>query len=229
MSHPLDRPQWTALTGRHADLARRQGRAAAYPGDVASMSGLEDADDPGAWRDLADLLGAGGWTILILADRPTLPAFAHAIVQRGLLQMQGPLAPPAAADAPEGLVRLGLADGPDMVALAASTEPGPMLPRTVILGDYWGVRREGRLVAMAGERLHLDGWREISGVCTDPDHRGQGLARYLVARLTRDILSRGERAFLHCELGNASAIALYESLGFTRRTEMSLTVARMSR
>ena len=120
---------------------------------------------------------------------------------------------------------LGPADGPEMVALAARTEPGPMLPRTVEMGDYWGVRRGGALVAMAGERLRLAGWTEVSGVCTDQDYRGQGLARYLVARLVRDMFVREERAFLHCELGNASAIALYETLGFTRRAEVQLTVA----
>ena len=78
---------------------------------------------------------------------------------------------------------------------------------------------------MAGERLRLTGWTEVSGVCTDPEFRGQGLARFLVARLVRDMLARDERAFLHCELGNASAIALYETLGFTRRVEVALTVA----
>ena len=103
-----------------------------------------------------------------------------------------------------------------------------MLPRTVIMGDYWGVRRDGRLVAMAGQRLHMTGWTEISGVCADPAFRGQGLARHLVSRLTGSILGRGERAFLHSELANASAIALYESLGYETRAEMSLAVVRIT-
>ena len=227
MTHPLDHPQWAALTSEHAGFARRHGRAATYPADVVSMSGLQNGDDPDAWRDLGDLLGVGGWSILIMADAPRLPVFARPLVRRGLLQMQGPLLASVVPEEPEGLVKLGLADGPEMVALAARTEPGPMLPRTVLMGDYWGIRREGRLVAMAGERLHLTGWTEVSGVCTDPDFRGQGLARYLVATVTRDILARNERAFLHCELGNASAIALYETLGFTKRAEMRLNVVRM--
>lgn len=226
--HPLDHPQWAALTTEHRSLALRRGRAATYPGDVCSMSGLEDVDDPDAWRDLGALLGSGGWSILLTATAPILPAFAEPIAQRGLLQMQGPLEAPPVLDAPEGLVRLGLADGPEMVDLAKLTEPGPMLLRTVTMGDYWGVRRGGQLVAMAGERLHLEGWREVSGVCTHPDARGLGLARHLVARLTRDIRARGERAFLHSEVHNASAIALYESLGYTARAELRLNVVRLT-
>jgi GNAT superfamily N-acetyltransferase len=229
MSHPLDHPQWAALTSVHAHRARRAGRAAAYPADIAAMSGLEDIDDPAAWGDLAGLLGDGAVTILINARQPRLPPEVRPIVRRQLLQMQGPVTAPALGETPEGLVSLGEADGPEMVALAAATEPGPMLPRTVTMGDYWGVRRDGRLVAMAGQRLHLTGWTEISGVCADPAFRGQGLARHLVSRLTRSILERGERAFLHSELANASAIALYESLGYETRAEMSLSVVRITR
>ena len=198
--------------------------AATYGADVSAMSGLASPNEPEAWRDLAELLGPGTFAILILPEQPPLPEFARPLARRGLLQMAGPVEPPALPPEPHGLVRLGPADGPEMVALAARTEPGPMLPRTVDMGDYWGVRRDGALVAMAGERLRLTGWTEVSGVCTAPEFRGQGLARYLVARLVRDILARDERAFLHCELGNSSAIALYETLGFSRRAEVQLTV-----
>ena len=225
MTHILDHPQWQALTTRHARLARRVGAAASYAAEVSAMSGLSNPNDLAAWRDLAELVGEGNFAILILSEQPPLPEFVRPLARRGLLQMAGPVEPPVLPPEPHGLVMLGPADGPEMVALAARTEPGPMLPRTVEMGDYWGVRRGGALVAMAGERLRLAGWTEVSGVCTDQDYRGQGLARYLVARLVRDMFVREERAFLHCELGNASAIALYETLGFTRRAEVQLTVA----
>ena len=225
VSHILDHPQWQALTTEHARFARRIGDAVAYPAEVSAMSGLANPDDIAAWRDLAELLGPESFAILIFSRQPPLPDFVRPLARRGLLQMAGPVEPPVLPPEPDGLVRLGPADGPEMVALAKRTEPGPMLARTVDMGDSWGVRREGVLVAMAGERLRLTGWTEVSGVCTDPEFRGQGLARYLVARLVRDMLARDERAFLHCELGNASAIVLYETLGFTRRAEVALTVA----
>ena len=78
-----------------------------------------------------------------------------------------------------------------MIALAELTRPGPFAASTVELGGYLGVRREGRLVAMAGRRLHLPGWIEISAVCTHPDHRGQGLSRLLMAGVETAIRRAG--------------------------------------
>jgi predicted GNAT family acetyltransferase len=111
-----------------------------------------------------------------------------------------------------------------MLALVAETEPGPFLARTVELGNYLGIRRGGALVAMAGERFHLDGWTEISAVCTRPDHRGQGLAAQLMGALIAGIQRRSERAFLHVMSTNTGAIRLYEALGFRVRQQATLTV-----
>ncbi len=99
-----------------------------------------------------------------------------------------------------------------------------MLPRTIELGTYLGIRDQGALVAMAGTRMHLDGFTEISAVCTDDEHRGRGLAKLLVARLVDEILGRGEVACLHVVTTNTPAIRLYESLGFTTRREMDFAL-----
>ena len=77
---------------------------------------------------------------------------------------------------------------------------------------------------MAGERFHLDGWTEISAVCTKPDHRGQGLASRLMGALIAGIQRRSERSFLHVLSTNTSAIRLYEALGFRVRQHATLTV-----
>jgi predicted GNAT family acetyltransferase len=111
-----------------------------------------------------------------------------------------------------------------MVALAALTEPGPMGLRTVTMGTWLGVRRDGRLVAMAGQRMHLSGRVEVSGVCTDPSVRGEGLARNLIVRVLHDIAARGEKSFLHLKTENAAARGLYEALGFEVRTEIHMSV-----
>jgi GNAT superfamily N-acetyltransferase len=221
---PLDHPQWAALTSEHAGFARGSGRALAYPSDVTPMSGLEDPRDPRAWADLAALLGEGEKTILMFTAPPVLPPTVRPMIQRFILQMSGPDVAPALPSEPEGLVRLGLEDGPDMVALAALTEPGPMGLRTVTMGNWWGVRREGELVAMAGQRMRLTGLVEVSGVCTHPRVRGEGLARNLILRAMHDIAARGERSFLHLITENAAALGLYRSLGFEVRTEIHMSV-----
>jgi ribosomal protein S18 acetylase RimI-like enzyme len=221
---PLDHPQWAALATEHAGFARRLGRALAYPSDVTPMSGLEDPADPQAWADLAALLGEDEKTILMFASPPVLPSTVLPLIQRFILQMIGPEVAPALPPAPEGLVKLGVEDGPDMVALAALTEPGPMGLRTVTMGSWWGVRRDGELVAMAGQRMHLTGLVEVSGVCTHPRVRGEGLARNLILRVMQDVAVRGERSFLHLKTENDAALGLYKALGFTVRTEIHLSV-----
>jgi len=126
------------------------------------------------------------------------------------------------------VVRLGAADVPDMLTLAARTRPGPLWPRTYELGTYLGIRERGVLVAMAGERLRAPGWTEISAVCTAPEARGGGHASTLVRALMAGIRARGERPFLHVASGNASAAALYRRLGFVARADVTFRGFRTS-
>ena len=123
-------------------------------------------------------------------------------------------------------VELGRADVPDMLALIARTQPGPFEPETHLMGRYLGIRRDGVLVAMAGERMHPPGWTEISAVCTDEVVRGQGLASRLVRAVGHGIRARGERPFLHAAGYNTGAISLYEHLGFALRRSATFAVVR---
>ncbi|WP_042372097.1 GNAT family N-acetyltransferase [Streptacidiphilus neutrinimicus] len=219
--HLLDNPIWAALTGPHARFADRVGRAARYPVDVAPFTAFADPADPRAWADLATLVGPG--RVTAVSGAIAAPPEGWQIVRsvRGVQLVDTALRPEPAPEA----VRLGPDDVPEMLDLVARTEPGPFLPRTVELGVYLGIREGGRLVAMAGERLHPPGWTEISAVCTDPGHRGRGLATRLVRALAAGIRERGETPFLHAAAENTSAVRLYESIGFTlRRTTAFLQV-----
>ena len=118
---------------------------------------------------------------------------------------------------------LGPDDSAEMLALATLTRPGPFMARTPELGDFVGVKVDGRLVAMAGERMKPDGMTEVSGVCTDPDHRGRGYAAALMRVVMGRIRARGEVPFLHAYAANTGAIAIYERLGFRFRRELVMT------
>ncbi|OAH12298.1 GNAT family N-acetyltransferase [Streptomyces jeddahensis] len=210
--HILDNPAWAALTGPHALFAERVGRAARYPADVSPFTALADPDDPGAWDDLAALVGPG---TSVAVTGVQGPPDGWEVVESGqgvqLVDTALHAEPTAAA------VRLGLDDVPEILGLIALTKPGPFLPRTVELGTYLGIRHHGRLIAMAGERLRPPGWTEISAVCTHPDHRGRGLATRLVRAVAAGIRERGDTPFLHAAASNTNAIRLYESIGFTLR------------
>ena len=118
-------------------------------------------------------------------------------------------------------VELGEPDVEQMMDLVRRTEPGPFRSQTWRMGTYLGVRDGDRLVAMAGERLHLDGWTEISAVCTDPDFRARGMAARLVRALGVGIQARGEQAMLHVLAPNVGAVRLYERLGFVVRRPLT--------
>ena len=121
-------------------------------------------------------------------------------------------------------VTLDAKDVPEMVKLARLTNPGPFGQRTHELGKYIGIRQDGVLVAMAGERLHLDRYTEISAVCTLPEHRGRGYASALVSQLVHEISARKEIPFLHVRADNSEAIRVYERLGFVIRRELYVSV-----
>ncbi|GAB1640926.1 GNAT family N-acetyltransferase [Krasilnikovia sp. MM14-A1259] len=218
----LDNPVWAALSGPHAALAERHGRAARYPADMSMFHAPADPADPAAWADLARLAGAGTEVFLV---GPALQAPAGWTATFTLPGVQLADTGMSADDDPEA-VELTEADVPDMLDLAARTKPGPFLPRTIAMGRYVGLRHEGALVAMAGERLHPPGWTEISAVCTDPAFQGRGLAARLVRAVAAGIRRRGETAFLHAAENNTNAIRLYEKLGFTLRTPVTFALLR---
>lgn len=210
----LDNPVWSALTGPARPFAETgpAGLAARYTADASPWAALADPQDPAAWADLAALAGPGAevWLTGLL----TPPEGWTTVTSIPGVQLDGRSV--RAEAAPEA-VRLGAADVPEMLELVRLTRPGPFLTRTVELGTYLGIRHEGRLVAMAGERLRPRGWSEISAVCTHPSHRGRGLAGRLVRAVAAEIRARGDHPFLHAAADNTGALSLYAAMGFTLR------------
>ncbi|WP_327335310.1 GNAT family N-acetyltransferase [Streptomyces sp. NBC_01259] len=219
--HPLDDPVGSSLTGPHARFAERRGRILRYPAAVTPWAALPDRPGPADWADAAALAGPGGEITITAFREPPPDDWKRTFHAEGVQLVDAGV---AAAPDPEA-VRLGPADVPEMLDLVARTRPGPFLPRTIELGTYLGIRREGALVAMAGERLHPPGWSEISAVCTDESVRGQGLATRLLLAVSHEIRERGETPFLHAAADNIHAVRLYESLGFRLRRRTAFLAA----
>src|SRR3954447_17303745 len=218
--HPLDNPVWHALTGPQKTVAEGSSLALRFEPDVAPFAGMPDEPSAESWDEMGELVGPGGAAILTVDAEPR-DGWTQ-LFRVPLLQM---VATEDVSSGPEaGFSSLGLADAAEMMALVGRTHPGPFMERTVELGDYLGVRAEdGALVAMAGVRMRVEGFSEISAVCTDAALRGTGIGTRLVLALVGRIRARDETPCLHVATDNTNAIRLYEALGFTVRREGAVT------
>src|SRR5580693_1661383 len=220
MFEALDNPIWFALTTDHETLARSHGLARRYPPDVSPLAALLHPTND-AFADLQRLVSAGEHVALFTASPLDVPGDWQVDRSRWIDQMicEASLPPPSVAP-----LRLWTKDVPEMLELAAATEPGPFLPQTIQMGSYFGIRaNDGRLVAMAGKRLQSTEFAEISAVCTLPEFRGRGYAQFLTTFLAARILAAGKIPFLHVKTENGAKV-VYQKIGFRLRAAIYLTV-----
>lgn len=223
----LDNPIWSALLTDHRSLAISEGKARRYPPAIGPLAGTPDQSIE-SYDALRTLAGPGGILVLFFPDPPAPPSGWSLFRGGGLTQMicRSPrLAKTGTLAAGVKLRRLGAADVPVMVKLADLTEPGPFRERTIELGIFYGICEGDRLLAMAGQRMRVPGFVEVSAVCTHPDVRGRGYAAILMSEVIRDIVGEGSVPFLHA-LADNPAVRLYERLGFTRRRSFHLAVIK---
>ncbi|MFT4043740.1 MAG: GNAT family N-acetyltransferase [Gordonia sp. (in: high G+C Gram-positive bacteria)] len=207
-----------SLADVHRRFALRSGRIQRYHPAVAKFIGFPPQMTPDDWDDLAQLVPPDTQFVLRNFDQVPDGGFSVVATHRAV-QLTGERL--RARRSPE-VVELTAADVPEMLALVERTRPGPFFERTVEMGTYLGIRHNGRLVAMAGERLRPPGWVEISAVCTDPDYRNRGYASILVAAVAAVIRDDGRIPFLHAAYDNEGAIRLYHELGFSLRRQVPL-------
>jgi ribosomal protein S18 acetylase RimI-like enzyme len=214
----LDNPVWHALTGPQARFAVGEGRARGFVPQAAPFFAIADTKEA-AYRDLGAILGGASEARLFRAHEERVPKGWARTFDKPIVQMLCTRALPVRSEA--HVMPLGATDNADMLALAAATRPGPFGPRTAELGAYVGIRVNGQLVAMAGERFRLPGFTEISAICTLPAYRGKGYGAAMTAHLANAILGRGEAPILHVFPDNP-AIKLYAALGFEERGRLRI-------
>jgi len=219
--HPLDRPIWSALTTRQRALAEGGARALRYPVAVTPFADMVDMT-PESFAALGTMMSGSEIAVLFTPDAVTAPAAFKTVLAETGEQMIG--TPVESAITGVETVRLGADDVPAMMALTELTKPGPFSARTHELGTFLGIRIDGELVAMAGERMKPDSYTEMTAVCVHPSHRGRGYAQLLLGAISRQIVARGEIPFLHVFSSNASAIALYRRQGMEIRRSLHVTV-----
>jgi len=224
--HPLDNVIWQALTTRQAAFAEICDNARRFNRDVTSLCAFDAPSDTG-YDALARLVRDRG-TAAVFLERPYEGRAGWEFVGGApLLEMvceNGSGVGAVSSDVK--LQELGTTDSTDMMELTSLTKPGPFGTRTHELGYYVGIRNKGKLVAMAGERLKVPGYTEVSAVCTHPNHLGKGYAQVLTSEVMRRIRERGEKPFLHVRTANTRAVQIYEKLGFRTRVELHYAILR---
>ena len=222
MLHLLDNIMWHALSGAQARFAVGSGAVRRFAPGFSPIVGFEDPARPD-FTALAEICEPGehfyceNWA-------GEAPAGWQVEAESTMFKMVWDAACPEADEARQA-VPLTAAHAQQALDLALLTKPGPFGLRTIELGDYFGCfDADGRLMAMAGERMQAESLREISGVCTHPDCQGRGLARRLMLKLVRRQLQRGETPFLHVMSSNAGARGLYERMGFRIHREVVVRV-----
>ena len=221
MTHPLDRPIWSALTTRQQDLAEGGALARRYPTAITPFADMTDMSAE-SFAALGKLLSGSEIAVLFTPDAVTAPAEFKILLAETGEQLIG--TPAEAAVSGVEPVTLGDNDVAEMIALTELTKPGPFSARTHELGTFLGIRIDGKLVAMTGERMKPANYTEMTAVCVHPDHRGRGYAQVLLGAVARGIVARGEIPFLHVFTSNISAIALYERQGMRIRRRLHVTV-----
>lgn len=222
----LDDIFWHTLTGPHAQYASGAGGARRYARGFSPILGFADSRQPD-FAALAPYCEAGehfycdSWT-------GAVPDGWRIDAESTMFRMVWNAALPTADLAPDA-VPLALEHAAQALALATLCKPGPFGPRTIELGEYFGCFDGERLVAMAGQRMRVDGFTEISGVCTHPDYQGRGMARKLMAKLVHRQMARNERPFLHVMSSNEAAHQLYLRMGFDDYLESVVRVVSATR
>lgn len=223
MTHILDRPAWNALSTAHAGIAEGDRRALRYPPTIIPFAAAADNSAPNI-DALGKLARPDETMVLVEAGPIAVPAGLSVVSEGHLVQM---LAERPFEQITDGRIEaLTEADAAEMLDLAMLTKPGPFTLQAQTLGTFWGVRMDGKLVAMGGQRMRQPGFAELSGLCTHPDFQGKGLGKLLFRFVAGEISARGETVYLHAYASNSTAIALYEAMGFRIRTAMNLVIAK---
>jgi predicted GNAT family acetyltransferase len=223
--HPLDHPIWTALTTTQRALAEGDGRARRYPTDVTPFADMPDLS-PANFAALGALMSPTDIAVLFTPDAVRPPTGFKVMLAETGEQMTGTPVDTSANGVE--ILTLGVNDVPDMIELTALTKPGPFSTRTHELGTFLGIRVDGQLAAMIGERMKPANYTEITAVCVHPSYRGRGYGQMLLSAISGQIVARGEIPFLHVFTSNHSAIALYRRQGMEIRRRFHVTVLKLA-
>jgi GNAT superfamily N-acetyltransferase len=216
--YKLDNPAWHALAESHSHFAIGTGKVKRYRTDIVAFAAF--SSDSNTLSELTDLIAINE-SIFLIGDLPKLPSnfMIEGVLPCAQMIIHSPITPPL----PEPIETLDQKDDDEITALITLVQPGYYKSGTRLMGDYFGIRQHGKLVAITGERMRMNELTEVSAVVTHPDFTGRKYAQQLVTQVVNKNLSAGIVPFLHVAETNQRAISIYEHLGFTKRRTINFT------
>ena len=220
----LVNPVWSALNSVDQRLNIGDAEVSYFDSEVSPFVGMQDWGDEAQLNAIEKLPSGRSWFVMKEGGVNFIDGFVQ-VITIPLYQM-------VCQDFKSNLLsevdvrQLGADHLGEMLSLTALTKPGPFMSRTMEFGNYKGLFVGDRLVSMAGERLHLEEYTEISAVCTHPDQLGKGFGAHMLSVLSADVLAKGSVPFLHVRQDNERAIAMYQRLGYKVSREMFFAIFR---
>lgn len=227
-SHPLDNPMWEALSSRQSMFNEGDENLKMFPAEMSPFVGMHLWDE----KDIAmakEKLPKGRIFSFVFHKDIQLPLEFEIMVAIPLYQLVCTTECNCTLANPDSVVvrSLTIEDIPKMLEITAMTKPGPFTQRTIEFGDYMGIFCGEQLVAMAGNRMKVPGYSEVSAICTHPDHLGKKYASFLTAQACERIRKEGFTPFLHVKADNQRAIEVYKRMGFEIRAEVYYKIFKL--
>ena len=216
MYEKLDNPVWHSLSETHKDLSIDYHNIKFYQPAYCPFGGFIDNNNVASRIDeYSKLIN----NLFVVGEKPF---FSNKLfLKKELICVQMVLEKKTEAGIEEDLIKLDNAFSGALSSLVNEVQPGYFKKKTNLMGDYFGIVKDGKLVAVTGERMKMKNFTEVSAVVTHPFYTGKGYARQLVGHTVNKIFDENKIPYLHVAETNLGAIRLYEKLGFTTRRKIS--------
>ncbi len=214
--HKLDNPVWYSLAETHQPFSVDYTIARFYHPDYCPFGGFEATDNISNQVDeYATLVD----NFYVVGNKPQLSD--RLALHKELVCLQMIIDNKIDIELKEEVILLTNEHANALFQLVNLVQPGYFKTKTALLGNYFGIFKGEELVAVAGERMKMHDYTEVSAIVTHPNYTGLGYAKQLIAHAVNNIFDQGSIPYLHVVEANMGAIKLYEKLGFVTRRKMS--------
>ena len=212
----LDNPVLFSLSEKHQSFVVDYGSVKFYHPDYCPFGGFEKGNAIAKSIDEYSMMVD---SFFIVGEKPELSNLLK--LNKELVCLQMIVYNPIDVAINDAIVKLTDEHIDVLYELVNLVQPGYFKNKTALLGNYYGIFKNEELVAVAGERMQMTDFIEVSAVVTHPNHTGKGYAKQLVVYTVNEIFKQNKTPYLHVLEENKGAIQLYEKLGFTIRRKIS--------